>query len=121
MQVITKEQRKAMKRLYDRRPVFKGGDAAQLARNAGWTFVAVADMPENVREKLVNKELTYAWVHDRYRPIYEDASNIVEDYALSTRLTYRQFRKTAAHGFDCLMIAWAGMWIGIEKDGYTHS
>lgn len=36
-------------------------------------------------------------------------------------LTYRQFRETAQQGFDCIMVEWCGMWIGIERDGYTHS
>jgi hypothetical protein len=22
---------------------------------------------------------------------------------------------------DCVMVPWCGMWIGIERDGYTHS
>jgi hypothetical protein len=36
-------------------------------------------------------------------------------------LSYRQFRKTVCHSFDCSMVQWAGMWLGIELDGYTHS
>lgn len=36
-------------------------------------------------------------------------------------LTYRQFRRNARPGFDCLMVPWCGMWLGIETDGYTHS
>lgn len=36
-------------------------------------------------------------------------------------LTYREFRKTVVQGFDCLMVKWCGMWLGIESDGYTHS
>jgi hypothetical protein len=35
--------------------------------------------------------------------------------------TYRQFRKTVQGGFDCVMVYWFGMWLGIEQDGYTHS
>lgn len=35
--------------------------------------------------------------------------------------TYRAFRKTVQHGFDCLMVRAGGMWLGIETDGYTHS
>ena len=35
--------------------------------------------------------------------------------------TYLHFRRRVQHGFDCLMIHWCGMWIGIEIDGYTHS
>jgi hypothetical protein len=36
-------------------------------------------------------------------------------------LTYRQFRATVQGGFDCAMVYWSGMWLGIEPDGYTHS
>lgn len=35
---------------------------------------------------------------------------------------YRAFRRTAWIAFgDCLMVPWAGMMLGIERDGYTHS
>jgi hypothetical protein len=36
-------------------------------------------------------------------------------------LTYLQFRRTVQPGWDCVMVQWSGMWLGIEKDGYTHS
>lgn len=39
-------------------------------------------------------------------------------------MTYRQFRETVQPSFDtsgCVMVHWAGMWLGIERDGYTHS
>ena len=37
--------------------------------------------------------------------------------------TYRQFRRRAVRaGYDnCIMVQFAGMWLGIEPDGYTHS
>ena len=35
--------------------------------------------------------------------------------------TYREIRKAVHYGHDCLMLHWAGMWLGIERDGYTHS
>jgi len=36
---------------------------------------------------------------------------------------YRKFRRTAFPilGGDCVMVEFAGMWLGIEKDGHTHS
>lgn len=37
---------------------------------------------------------------------------------------YRAFRKAVRPSFDrsgCIMVHWAGMWLGIETDGYTHS
>jgi hypothetical protein len=36
-------------------------------------------------------------------------------------MTYMQFRRSVQHGFDCVMVRWCGMWLGIEIDGYTHS
>lgn len=36
-------------------------------------------------------------------------------------MSYRAFRKTVQLGFDCIMVQWCGMWLGIETDGYTHS
>lgn len=35
--------------------------------------------------------------------------------------SYKAFRKTARLGPDCIMVPFAGMWLGIETDGYTHS
>jgi hypothetical protein len=35
---------------------------------------------------------------------------------------WRAFRRRAFRAFgDCVMINWAGMILGIETDGYTHS
>jgi len=36
-------------------------------------------------------------------------------------MSYRAFRKSVVPCFDCVVIKWCGMWLGIEKDGYTHS
>ena len=35
--------------------------------------------------------------------------------------TYMKFRRTVEQGFDCVMVPFCGIWLGIEKDGYTHS
>jgi hypothetical protein len=37
--------------------------------------------------------------------------------------SYLAFRRRAyySHINECVMIQWKGMWLGIEKDGYTHS
>jgi len=38
--------------------------------------------------------------------------------------SYKEFRKRAQGllgDASCIMIPWCGMWLGIEKDGYTHS
>lgn len=36
---------------------------------------------------------------------------------------YLTFRRRAeySHLMGCVMVPFAGMWVGIEKDGYTHS
>lgn len=38
-------------------------------------------------------------------------------------LTYRAFRRTVVPyiGGDCILVPWAGMWVGIEPDGHTHT
>ena len=35
--------------------------------------------------------------------------------------SYMAFRRTVRKGYDCIMVEWCGMWLGIEQDGYTHS
>jgi hypothetical protein len=39
-------------------------------------------------------------------------------------LTYRKFRALAQPTFGCdgaIALPWCGMWLCIERDGYTHS
>lgn len=38
-------------------------------------------------------------------------------------IQWRKFRAKVRpfFGDDCVMVPWAGMWLGIETDGYTHS
>ncbi len=38
----------------------------------------------------------------------------------SRQHTYREFRNTVQPGWDCVMVPFAGGWLGIEKDGYCH-
>lgn len=38
-----------------------------------------------------------------------------------TLAQYRAIRRTVCPGPGCVMIPYAGMWLGIEPDGYTHS
>ena len=37
--------------------------------------------------------------------------------------SYLAFRRTAyvSHMQGCVMLPWCGMWLGIERDGHTHS
>ena len=36
-------------------------------------------------------------------------------------LTYDEFRALAHVSLDVLTVPWCGMWLAIERDGYTHS
>ena len=36
-------------------------------------------------------------------------------------LSFLAFRRTVQPGWDCVMVRWCGMWLGIERDGYTHT
>lgn len=36
-------------------------------------------------------------------------------------MTWNEFRASVEPGYDCVMVYWCGMWLGIEPDGYTHS
>ena len=40
---------------------------------------------------------------------------------LSHGFSYLAFRRTVQPGWGCVMVPFAGMWLGIEPDGYTHS
>lgn len=121
MKPITKAQRQAIKRIFDRGPIYGDKSSSQLAMDAGWRFVAVTDLPENLRAKVTNPRMTHVWIHGKVTPIYAESDDIVRDYRLAQPWTYRQFRKSVMAGWDCLVVRWAGMTLGIEKDGYTHS
>lgn len=36
-------------------------------------------------------------------------------------MSFPAFLGTVQPGSDCIMVKWCNMWLGIEKDGYTHS
>ena len=58
-------------------------------------------------------------IFDR-RPIY--VTKVAE--AMNQPISYRRFRASVA-GTICMdgavIVTWAGMWLAIERDGYTHS
>lgn len=44
--------------------------------------------------------------------------------SLALSISYRRFRKTVQplfFGDGCVMVKFSNMWLGIERDGYTHS
>ena len=86
-QPINRAQRIALKRVYDRCPLYDAG--FQSGNSAAWQ----------------NRRLDGTPGHGQgFQP-----------------KTYRQFRRTVVRSFDCIMLPWCGMWLGIESDGYTHS
>lgn len=53
--------------------------------------------------------------------VYDRPHSYRDQYAGNRRQSYRAFRKTVQGGPGCIMVAWCGLWLGIELDGYTHS
>lgn len=54
----------------------------------------------------------------------EQVSALARLFERDGRKTWPEFAdciRAAQHGYDCIMIHWGGMWLGIERDGYTHS
>lgn len=61
---------------------------------------------------------------DAYKLAEHTNANNLNRVAFPRLPTYREFRKTVQPSFgcdDCVMVPFAGMWLGIERDGYTHS
>lgn len=52
---------------------------------------------------------------------FDEEASMTPRYRGHKPLTYRQFRNRVKSGYDCIMVKWCGMWLGIERDGYTHS
>jgi hypothetical protein len=48
---------------------------------------------------------------------------VVNHVKLKVVTSYLGFRRSAHYSSlnGCWMVPWAGMWIGIEEDGHTHS
>lgn len=77
MIITTREQRKALKRIFDRGPIYP--------------YITPQEKTEGV---------------------------------VPVALTYKQFRRRvqATFGMDnAIAVPWAGMWLLVETDGYTHS
>lgn len=111
MKPITKEQRHAIHHIFQRhRPLQSGETPQQLVQEEGWQF----HYDEETNDAF--------WWNPRHPMLhYGDAMEIVEYFKLDQPATYRAFRKTVQQGYDCLMVQVSGMWIGIEKDGYSHT
>ena len=92
---LTRQQRVALKSVYDRRPMYV---QAPITNREGYTGR--------------RKSLIY--------PVIGGAAAYHAERSLA-RATYRQFRRTAQMGYGCIMVPWCNMWLGIETDGYIHS
>ena len=91
--MITKAQRLALKRVYDRHDInFLVIDCAHNR----------AKSPRLIGH-IVSRETAYGLV--------------------TRKLSYLQYRRLAFNSASqgCVMLQWCGMWLGIEPDGYTHS
>lgn len=108
----TRAQREALKRVYDRGPLY-AAPADKLLEAAGWTF------------DYIQEPVNWWWSHPLHGArVRVESAAIVEEFGYARRLSYRNFRRTASGPYrrgDALMVQWAGMWLGIEPDGYTHS
>lgn len=111
MKPITKAQRQAIHRIFaHHRPLRSNETPQQLAREEGWHF------------HYDERDGECYWWNVRYPMTrFDDAMDIVTEFKLDEPMSYRNFRKTVQHGYDCLMVRVSGMWIGIEKDGYSHT
>jgi hypothetical protein len=112
----TRAQRVALKKLFDRGPIFTGGSADHILHKRGWTF--------GYCEEKLNRNDPDAcwWVGPSGTPVYRDSAEIVLAYGMDRPWTYREFRRRAVpYGDGSLVIGWHGITIGIERDGYTHS
>lgn len=65
----------------------------------------------------------YGAVPHDYRGAQEFAKERPDLIVKVPSLQYRRFRKKVQpyFGDTCVMVPFAGMWLGIETDGYTHS
>lgn len=53
-------------------------------------------------------------------PIYASK----EDARVGHQMSYREWRKGVQPTFGCdgaVAVAWAGMWVCVERDGYAHT
>lgn len=55
------------------------------------------------------------------RPQREAVKRLYDRINIGKPVTYKEFRRSVSKGWDCVMVYWNGMWVGIETDGYTHT
>lgn len=93
---LTKPQLIALKKVYDRTPLFNNDTASHVSA---------------ARRFNVNP---YGWN-------FSEAEITAKDFPNLHRVSFREFRRSVIYQFDCILVPWVGMFLGIEHDGYTHS
>ena len=79
-------------------------------------------MPGDFRPAFgVNAQQTLESVMTILNKAQQRALKAVYDREWNKPESYLQFRRTVQPGWDCVMVEWCGMWLGIESDGYIHS
>ncbi len=62
------------------------------------------------------------WVTPTSRVAHPYQAPQIREYTVRVpSIQYRRFRNKVQPGPGCIMVPYAGMWLGIEPDGYTHS
>lgn len=117
MLVLTKKQRRALKQVYDRQLlwIFRGkvGETSdEVLFQQDWKFGYTPDHADD-----------WWWEHPRLGKHRRcTADTIMQIRGCYRRMTYCEFRKSIQPGSGgAVMVRWAGMWLGIEPDGYIHS
>jgi hypothetical protein len=112
----TRAQRVALKRLFDRGPIFIKGSADSTLFKLGWRFDHDPDKLDH------NAPDACWWADPSGNKVVADSADIVLACGLDRALTYREFRRRAVpYGGGSLVIGWHGITVGIERDGYVHS
>ena len=114
----TEAQENAIRAVYDRTVDFHGDlTAPELAMKAGWRFKNYSELPPE------QSSGDWWWSHPNLaRNVrYREASDIVIAYDLAEVMSYDEFRASVQTGYDCLLVRWQGMTLGVELDGYVHS
>ncbi|QWY83490.1 hypothetical protein [Rhizobium phage RHph_X2_28B] len=83
-----------------------------------------------IESELKNVKITLAQTAALHRvfnrnPLYLHSSGMTHAHPETVnqeQLTFDDFIKLTGIGsYDCVMVPWNGMWLGIETDGHTHS
>lgn len=91
---LTKAQLIALKNVYDRSPLFS--------------------TRATIGGKLSANINPYGWN-------FSEAETFASAFPHLHRVSFREFRRSVHYMFDCVLVPWLGMHLGIEHDGYTHS